>query len=334
MPRTRRSDPSQPGLSRVRRGKGFSYHDAGGEKIDDEEILERIKALVIPPAWTEVWISPDEMGHIQATGVDAAGRTQYLYHEAWRASRDRDKFQKIEEFAKTLPKAREALDADMQLRGLVRERVMACAVRLLDVGMFRVGSEAYEEENETFGLATLRKEHVRVGKDSLSFRYVAKGGVERTYAVRDEMIRATVKALKRRKGPGEDPLLAYRAIGGGENDWHDVTSDEINDWLKALIGEQFSAKDFRTWNATVLAAIGLAARAGAEDVPEAVTQAVEEVAAVLGNTPAVCRESYIDPRVIERFEQGKTIKRSLARLAGEGFAEREAIESSVLRLLA
>jgi DNA topoisomerase IB len=202
----------------------------------------------------------------------------------------------------------------------------------LDIGMFRVGSETYEEENETYGLATLRKEHVSVTKGGLSFKYIAKGGAERTQLVQDDMVRRTVMALKRRDGSHDDPLLAYRGARG--EGWHDVTSAEVNDWLKALIGEEFSAKDFRTWNATVLAATNLAARAGAKDKEGAITQSVEEVAAVLGNTPAVCRASYIDPRVIERFEAGRTIRQAMSRLSGNGFAERERIEAAVLRLLA
>jgi DNA topoisomerase-1 len=332
MPRTRRSDPAGPGLARVGRGKGFSYHGPAGERVNDPAVIKRIKALVIPPAWKNVWICEDDRGHIQATGIDAAGRKQYLYHEDWRQNRDREKFERIEEFAKAMPSAREALEADLALRGLVRERVLACGVRLLDIGMFRIGSEEYEEENETFGLATMRKEHVRVTKKGLSFDYVAKGGIERTQLIEDRMVTATVVALKRRKGTQADPLLAYKGPRGEV--WHDVSSVEVNDWLKALIGEDFSAKDFRTWNATVLAAMNLAGRSGAKDQAAAITQAVEEVAAVLGNTPAVCRESYIDPRVIDAFGRGKTIKRALASLSGDGFADRERIEAAVLRLVA
>lgn len=335
MPRVRRSYPSAPGITRVRRGKGFSYHAVRGRALRDEAALERIRALAIPPAWTEVWICDDDRGHIQAVGTDAAGRRQYLYHEGWRRQRDRAKFKRLLEFAERLPAAREALAADLKLHGLVRERVMACAVWLLDIGAFRVGGEVYEEENETFGLATLRKEHVRVGAHGLQFDYVAKGGQERSQLIADETILPTVRALKRRPGTPADRLLAYKPTRRG--DWRDVSSDEINAWLKDLVGEDFSAKDFRTWHATVLAAVKLAGHAGADDRKRAVAAAIEEVAEVLGNTAAVCRESYVDPRVIARFEAGETIAPQLKRInasrRGGEFPDRERIESAVVELI-
>jgi DNA topoisomerase IB len=333
MPRLRRSDPNDPGIERIRRGKGFSYHNGRGT-IRNEPELERIRALAIPPAWTDVWISPDELGHIQAVGTDAAGRRQYLYHEQWRRNRDREKFKRLVRFAESLPAARDALFADLKLRGLVRERVMACAVRLLDIGTFRVGGEVYEEENETFGLATLRKRHVRIRGEGIVFEYVAKGGAEHSQVIQDAAVVATVRALKRRRGPADDPLLAYRT---GRSDWHDVTSAQVNDWLKGLLGDDYSAKDFRTWNATVLAAVRLAGRAEEGDRKAAVTTTIEEVADMLGNTPAVCRESYIDPRVIKRYERGETIAPDLKRIARrrtpDRFAERSEIEASVVRLI-
>jgi DNA topoisomerase I len=303
--------------------------------LRDEAQLERIRALAIPPAWTDVWICADERGHIQAVGTDAAGRRQYLYHEAWRAQRDRAKFRRLPEFAKALIPARKALAADLGLKGLVRERVMACAIRLLDIGLFRVGGEGYAEENESYGLATLEKRHVRVHSGAIAFEFVAKGGAERVQEIADPLVVPTVLALKRRRGYPSDPLLAYH---DGAGEWRDVTSDEINQWLKDLVGEDFSAKDFRTWNATVLTAVKLAGRADAPDRAKAVTAAIEEVAEVLGNTPAVCRDSYVDPRVVARYERGRTIERTLKRLAANGssreFANREAIERAVIRLLA
>ncbi len=332
--RVRRSDPSEEGIRRVGRGKGFSYHLPDEEKIDDDEVLERIRDLAIPPAWSDVWICPDHNGHIQAVGTDDAGRRQYLYHQAWRDQRDREKFERLTEFARTLPAARKALAADLELRGLVRERVMACAVRLLDIGFFRVGGEVYAEENETFGLATLEKRHVRVRKGGIDFEYVAKGGVERSQEIADTVVLPTILALKRRRGPASDPLLAYRE---GRSTWRDVSSDEVNEWLKALLGDDYSAKDFRTWNATVIAAGRLAEHDDADDRSRAITATIEEVAKVLGNTPAVCRASYVDPRVIAAFESGRTIKATLKRLDPErsrDFASREAIERAVLRLLA
>lgn len=335
MTRTRRSDPAAPGITRVRRGRGFSYQDASGRTIRDAATLERIRALAIPPAWTEVWICDDDCGHIQAVGTDAAGRRQYLYHDAWRAQRDRAKFKRLPELAAALPAARKAIEADLKLRGLVRERVMACSVRLLDIGMFRVGGEDYAEENESYGLATLEKRHVRVRGGGITFEYVAKGGVKRTQVVEDEMVLPTVLALKRRRGRPRDPLLAYRS---GRAEWRDVTSAEINQWLKDLIGEEYSAKDFRTWNGTVLAAVKLAGRADVPDRSKAVTAVIKEVAEVLGNTPAVCRASYVDPRVIARYKRGRTIADELERIAAQAthdrFADREAIERAVVDLIA
>ena len=335
MPRTRRSDPSGPGYGRTRRGRGFSYCDEGGETISDEAVLSRIKALVIPPAWKDVWICADERGHIQAVGTDAAGRRQYLYHDDWRAHRDRAKFKRLPEFAEKLAPARKALEADLALKGLVRERVMACAVRLLDIGMFRVGGEDYAEENESYGLATIQKQHVRVKrKTSIEFDYVAKGGLERSYMVEDKLVVPTVIALKRRKGAPTDELLAYRETRGV---WRDVTSGDINLFLKDLLGEEYTAKDFRTWNGTVLTAMLLADQAKSDDPEAAVVAAIKKVAEILGNTPAVCRASYVDPRVISQFENGKTIRAATTRLTREGssgdFADRAGIEKAVVRLI-
>jgi DNA topoisomerase I len=265
-------------------------------------------------------------------GTDAAGRRQYLYHEAWRARRDREKFARLPEFAAALPAARQALIADLGLRGLVRERVLACAVRLLDIGLFRVGGEDYAEENESYGLATLKRRHVSVKRGRIEFEFVAKGGIERSQVVEDQVVLPTILALKRRRASPEEELLAYRANGA----WVDVDSATINRWIKDLLGEDASAKDFRTWNATVLAAVGLA-RSTADADPDVIRDTIAQVAEILGNTPAVARDSYIDPRVIEQYERGRTIRRSLQRIARENgqdeFAEREAIERAVIRLL-
>jgi DNA topoisomerase I len=335
VPRTRRSDPSGPGYRRLKRGRGFSYCDEGGDKLSDPDVLERIKALVIPPAWKDVWICADDRGHIQAVGIDGAGRRQYLYHDDWRAQRDRAKFKRLPEFAAALGPARRALEADLALKGLVRERVMACAVRLLDIGMFRVGGEDYAEENESYGLATIQKQHVRVRRGSaIEFDYVAKGGQPRTYEIEDRLVVPTVIALKRRRGQPSDELLAFRE---GRSSWRDVTSVDINSWLKELLGPEYSAKDFRTWNGTVLAAMLLADHHDAEDRDRAVVEAVKAVSDILGNTPAVCRASYIDPRVISKFERGVTIKEEVDRLNKEGrrtdFADRAGIEQAVVDLI-
>ena len=309
MPRLRRVDCAASAISRRRRGKGFEYVDESmGERIDDEEVIERIRALAIPPAWQDVWICADPLGHIQATGIDARGRKQYRYHDLWRDRRDRQKFDEMVSFARSLPTLREHVVRDLRRRKISRERVLACAVRLLDLGFFRIGSENYAEENETYGLATMRKRHVTVTGDKVAFDYEAKGGKRRMQVVGDRSVAGLIKTLRGRRGGGHE-LLAYR---NGE-EWRDVRSDEINDYIKAVVGEEHSAKDFRTWNATVLAAVVLAGSARERDMSikgvrnRAKRDAVKQVSHYLGNTPAVCRASYIDPRVFDRFDGGLTV---------------------------
>jgi len=329
MPRLRRSDCSTPGLRRRRRGRGFEYLDADGARVDDPESLERIRALAIPPAWTEVWICPDPRGHLQATGVDAAGRKQYRYHDVWRARRDRQKFEEMLQFARALPRLRRRVARDLRIAAnglLTRERVLACAARLLDRGFFRIGSESYAEGNGSYGLATIRKQHVRLNGDEIVFDYPSKSGQRRVQAVADPDVREVVAALKRRRS-GPDELLAYRA---GRR-WVDLRSDDINEYLKAAARlETVSAKDFRTWNGTVLAALALARREGRVSSKtarkRAITAAVGEVAVFLGNTPAVARSAYIDPRVFDRFLSGETIAPAHER-------GRTAIEKAVLDLI-
>ena len=337
MARLRRVDCSSSGIRRVGRGRGFSYEEVDGATITDREVIDRINELAIPPAWKEVWICPHPNGHIQATGIDTAGRKQYLYHPHWREARDREKFGEMERFAKSLPKMRELTKADLSRRGLARERVLACAVQLLDLGFFRIGSERYAEENETFGLATLRRKHVEVRAGVASFKYKAKGSLDHNQEIADPVVVPTIKALKDRDGGGYE-LLAYRS---GRSAWADVTAAEINEYLKQVTGGDHSAKDFRTWNATVLAAVELAAN-GTEATTKAARSraaaaATKRVATYLSNTPAVCRKAYIDPRVFDRYEGGETIRGSLKRMVagtdpGE-FVDRERIERAVLRLL-
>jgi DNA topoisomerase I len=308
MSRLRRVDCSGPGITRRRRGRGFAYLDEGGERIEDPDVLERIGALAIPPAWEDVWICADPLGHIQATGLDARGRKQYRYHDRWRERRDREKFDSMVEFARSLPKLRMRVESDLRKRKLSRERVVACAVRLLDRGFFRIGSEDYAEENETYGIATMRRRHVMVEGDTVVFDYEAKGGKRRVQALGDRAIAGLIRTLHRRPGGGYE-LLAYRDGSA----WRDVRSDDINDYIKEAVGREHSAKDFRTWNATVLAATVLAASARERDLStkggraRAKRDAVKQVARYLGNTPAVCRASYIDPRVFDRFDGGLTV---------------------------
>jgi len=308
MPRLTRSDCAAPGIIRRKRGRGFEYVDENGERIDDQDTIERIGSLAIPPGWEDVWVCYDPLGHIQATGVDARGRKQYRYHDLWRERRDRQKFDSMTEFARSLPKLRERVESDLRKRSISRERVLACAIRLLDRGFFRIGSEGYAEENDTYGLATMRKRHVTVDGDSVVFDYEAKGGKRRVQTVGDRTISGLVKELRARRGGGHE-LLAYR--NGGS--WRDIRSTDINDYIKETLGEDHSAKDFRTWNATVLAAVVLAASAQERDLStkggraRAKRDAVKQVARYLGNTPAVCRASYIDPRIFDRFDGGLTV---------------------------
>jgi DNA topoisomerase-1 len=334
--RLRRSDCSGPGLRRVRRGRGFQYLDAGGERLRDPEDLLRIKQLAIPPAWEEVWICRDPLGHLQATGVDAAGRKQYLYHARWREMRDREKFDHMVRFAEALPQLRRRVLA--VLRGdddLDAERVLACALRLLDIGLFRIGSEEYADDEGGVGLATVPKQNVTVRDDEVIFDYPAKSGVRRVQAVRDPPTVDVVRALRRRRSGG-DQLLAYRERGR----WHSVRSDQISDYLKSLIGAEYTAKDFRTWNATVLAAVSVAAdgrNATSKSARKrAMDGAVRGVSEVLGNTPAVARRSYIDPRVFDRYLSGWTIGGELDRigaLEGPDDRRRSRLERAVLDLL-
>jgi len=336
MVRIRRVDCSGPGILRSRRGRGFAYVGMDGRPVRDPEALARIRALVIPPAWRDVWICPLPTGHLQAVGTDAAGRRQYLYHEAWRTRRDQEKFDHMLEFARALPGLREQAAAHLAEEGMTRERVLACATRLLDRGFFRIGSEGYAEQNQTYGLATIQKRHVRLDGALITFDYATKGGQRRLQSVLDPEAREVVAALKRRRGGGPE-LLAYRRGRA----WVDVRSEDINAYIKEQTGGDFSAKDYRTWSATVLAAVALAssfsvARSRTARV-RAVSRAVKEVAHYLGNTPAVCRASYIDPRVFDRYRSGLTVAGALEQLGqvdepGEP-AHQGAVEVAVLDLI-
>jgi DNA topoisomerase I len=339
-----RVDPASPGLGRRRRGRGFSYLDVDGTPLDDPAEIARIKALAIPPAWQDVWICPDPDGHIQAIGVDAAGRRQYRYHNEWRVARDRVKHDRVLDLGRGMADVRAAVTARLSGPGLTRDRVLAAGVRMLDLGVFRAGGEEYapgdDDEDGTFGLATLRREHVTLKRGAVLFTYPAKGGIERSLVLRDPLVHKVVNSLLRRRGGGDD-LLAYRNGRRALSTWHDVRAEDLNAAVKELAGDRFTCKDLRTWNATVLAAVGLAVSGRAAGTPtarkRAVTRAIKEVSHYLGNTPAVSRASYIDPRVFDRFEDGVTIGGALDRLGDESrFGEpstQGAIEEAVLDLL-
>ena len=336
MARLRRVDCSEPGISRRRRGRGFEFLDADGARVTDDETLARISDLAIPPAWEDVWICTHPRGHLQATGVDAAGRKQYLYHADWRTRRDQQKFDEMLDFAEALPRLRRVVKRDLDGAPLGREQVLACAVRMLDLGMFRIGSEDYAEQNQSYGLATLLKEHVTLDGRRVRFDYPAKSKQQREHWVEDPRVVPVLSGLKKRRG-GSAELLAYRE---GRR-WADVTSADVNEYVKSAIGDEFSAKDFRTWNGTVLAAVALAEVAAAE-VPKSKTarkrsinDAVKGVAFFLGNTPAVARASYIDPRVFDRFDSGWTIalpNRTRDKLLGNETSRRR-VEKAVIDLI-
>ncbi len=315
MPRLRRSDPGSPGLTRRRHGTGWQVLDAAGERVGDEETLARVKGLVIPPAWEDVWICPDPRGHVQAQGTDARGRRQYVYHPDWHLQRARRKFDDMLSFARILPVLRERVAEDLERKSLSSQQVLAVTVRLLDRGFFRIGSEGYAAENGTYGLATMHKRHVQVVEGAVLFDFTAKHGLRRVQHVVDPVSAEVVAKLKRRRG-GSPELLAYKQGRA----WCDIRSEHINAYLKDRTGLDVSAKDFRTWNATVLAAIALSVTVVAPTSPTArkrvEKRAVDEVAQYLGNTPAVARSSYIDPRVFDRFRAGLTIGEAL----GDGLA--------------
>ncbi|MEO7351493.1 MAG: DNA topoisomerase IB [Marmoricola sp.] len=331
MPRLRTVSPRTKGLSRRRAGSGFVFLDRQGRRITDTDEIERIRSLAIPPAWQEVWISSYPNGHILAVGTDDAGRRQYLYHQDWRIKRDKMKFDRVLAAARKLPAARRAITRDLELEGMPLERADAVAVRLLDLGYFRIGSDIYADTNGSFGLTTLEKRHVRKDKDRLIFRFEGKSGIEHNIEIDDPDVLLALDCLRRRRG-GTERLLAYQL----ERRWRDLDSSAVNTYLNGLL-EDLTAKDFRTWHATVLAA---AALAGSEEPAEskasrrrAVKAAVLEVSEYLGNTPIIAKNSYIDPRVIDLYENGTTIDPTILTRYRSPATRQRALEKAVLNLL-
>jgi DNA topoisomerase-1 len=331
MARLRTVSPNSRGWTRRRVGKGFVYLDAAGARLCDQDVA-RCRSLVIPPAWEEVWICPHPNGHIQAVGVDAAGRRQYLYHPDWRAKRDRLKFDRVAEVAAELPRARAAILEHIAVDGMPRERAAATAVRLLDLGYFRIGSDSYADANGSFGLTTLEKRHVRRVRGELLFCFTGKSGVEHRVSIDDQLAIAAVETMRRRRGGG-DRLLAYRE---GRR-WSPLDAVAVNDYLREMTGAEITAKDFRTWHATVLAAVSLAA---SEEPGEsqasrkrAIRNAMAEVSEYLGNTPTIARSSYVDPRVIDLYEDGTTIAHAVRREYASADARQLALEQAVLTML-
>ncbi|MGX7672610.1 DNA topoisomerase IB [Plantactinospora sp. DSM 117369] len=322
--RLRRSDLGAPGYRRRRRGRGVTFLDSAGRAITDSAQLRRLRGLAIPPAWREVWISPDPRGHIQATGIDEAGRKQYLYHPVWRQRRDREKFAHVLEVAGHLRRLRKQVEDDLRERGLTRPRVLAAIARLLDLGMFRIGGDQYAAgEAPTFGVATLRPEHARGVAGCVVLEFPAKGGVEQSRRVTDPDLCQVLRDLRRRRR-GRDRLFGYWE----RRRWWDVRAEDVNDYLREASGTDMTAKDFRTWHGTVLAATRLAA-AGPRNSEvkrrRVVAGVMREVAELLGNTPAVARASYVDPRLLDLYRDGR-----LGPLAG---TSGQAAEQAVLGLL-
>jgi DNA topoisomerase I len=313
---------SDPGLSRVKTAAGFRYRDAAGAPVRDPETLERIRQLAIPPAWTDVWISPSPSGHIQAVGRDQRGRKQYRYHPAWREVRDADKYDRMIAFGRALPKLRRRVDADLKRPGLTREKLLAAVVRLLEITLIRVGNDEYARTNRSFGLTTLRDRHAKVSGARAVFEFRGKSGKLHRTGFRDRRLARVVRASQ--ELPGQR-LFQYLDEAGER---HAVESADVNAYLREAMGEAFTAKDFRTWAGTVAAARALLLQGPGEDAAELkarVNACVKAVAGLLGNTPAVCRACYIHPAVFDAYLTGD--------LALPGVSDPRAFELAVLRFL-
>lgn len=326
-------DDSRPGLTRRRSGKGFSYRDAQGAPVRDEATLDRIRKLAIPPAYTDVWICPRRNGHIQATGRDAKGRKQYRYHPDFREAREADKFSRIMSFADALPSIRRRVESDMRRKGLPRDKVLATVVYLLETTLIRVGNDDYARTNRSYGLTTLRDPHVTINGSELTFRFKGKSGKKWNVALKDRRVARIVKACQ--DLPGQE-LFQYIDDDGVQRD---VTSSDVNAYLRGITGEDFTAKDFRTWAGTVLAALALRAfesfdsEAGAK---RNVRSAIEDVAQRLGNTPTICRKCYIHPEIFDSYLEGALIEQMRGAVESEltaDFGQLRSEEAAVLGLL-
>jgi DNA topoisomerase I len=324
---------SRAGIRRKRAGKGFFYIDPQGRKVEDAAVLARIRALAIPPAWQDVWISPLKSGHLQATGRDAKGRKQYRYHPEWGKIRNQTKFDRMHAFASALPRIRKQLEEHLSLRGLPREKVLATVVKLLEKTLIRVGNEEYAKTNRSFGLTTLRSRHAKVSGEKLHFCFRGKGGQKYEISIRDRRLARIVRRC--RELPGHE-LFQYT---GDDGQTQKIDSEDVNDYLYSITGQEFTAKDFRTWAGTVAAALALREYGPSSTLSEArrnVSEAVRRAASLLGNTTTVCRRFYIHPGIIEGYMDG-----SLFREMGELVEEIEKIsdcglegeELSVLQFL-
>jgi DNA topoisomerase-1 len=302
--RLRRSNPTGPGYRRVSRSRAVSFVDADGRAVRDTDVLERISGLVIPPAWSDVWVSPDERGHIQAVGTDQAGRRQYIYHHAWRERQDRVKFDRAMELAASLPAARRAVTRDIRSAGFSERRMLAAAFRIIDLGSLRVGSEEYLRTNGSRGLSTLLCRHARVRANETTLTFPAKSGQRWSSSIVDDDLAALVGAVKATRGE-RSRLLAWR-----DSSWHTLHPTHINRYIRERTNGDFTAKDFRTLRGTVIASLALAredTHATETGRAKAISRAVRETADALGNTPTVARNSYIDPRIFDRYRSGQVV---------------------------
>jgi len=323
----------KPGIARTKRGTGWAFHNVDGALIRDKDEIQRIRSIAVPPAWTDVWICPYPTGHIQATGLDARGRKQYRYHAKWREVRDDNKYQEIVGFADALPAIRKRVEVDIQLPGLPREKVLATVVRLLEVTLIRVGNASYAKENESYGLTTIRKKHIDFDGSDIRFRFMGKSGKEWDLSVKDRRIANVVRKCS--ELPGYE-LFKYEDDDG---DLVDVTSADVNAYLRDITGEEFTSKDFRTWAGTVLAAMALDEFEAFDSSAEAkknVVSAIETVSKQLGNTPAICRKCYVHPEILDSYLDGElagTIGREIGKKVQSEFGQLTAEEIMVLAFL-
>jgi len=319
----------RPGYTRKPKGKHFEYFDTEGKPICDDERLLRIKRLAIPPAWTDVWICPSPNGHIQATGRDARRRKQYRYHDRWREVRDENKYDRIVSFARALPKIRKRVSRDLRRPGLSRNKVLATVVQLLERTFIRIGNDEYARQNKSFGLTTMQDRHVEVKGAKLRFRFRGKSGRYHQVDFTDRRIAKVVSKVQ--DLPGQE-LFQYIADDG---DIRDVTSQDANDYLREITGENFTAKDFRTWAGTVLAAMALHAQEKFETQKQGKTNvrdAIAAVAKILGNTPAICRKCYVHPAIVEDYLRGNFLNGMKSGAVG-GHVDLRASEAAVLKFL-
>lgn len=327
------SSDARAGLQRKPAAKGFVYTDAQGKPVKDEETLGRLRSLVIPPAWTDVWICPKAHGHLQASGRDARGRKQYRYHPRWREHRDENKFEHMVAFARALPRIRRRVQRDLGRPAMSREKVLAAVLRLLETTLIRVGNDEYARTNQSYGLTTIRNRHVKVSGGNIRFSFRGKSGKEHAISLKDRRLARIVKHCQ--DMPGQE-LFGYYDDSGR---MHDVTSGEVNDYLRDISGGDFSAKDYRTWAGTVLAAIALKEFEEVTSQTQAkknIVLAVEAVARMLGNTPAVCRKCYVHPAILDSYFEGQTIATLRTQVAGKIDKELSKLkpeEASVLILL-